>query len=207
MLKRNTFMGCFARESSPSQDRSRTSILLLIILVSLFGLARRSHAQATATAEKPGGIDAFGALNITSTDHLDTTDVGVAVGGAFLFNKFFWGQPGLAGRYTYMHGSTVHEYFVGGGGELHYRVGIVRPYLTLLGGVGGLSVPSFLNYSDSGNTILIGGGADVPVAHRLAARAEFTYSFDNITGYHNTPVGEINLSPWSINLGVVYRIK
>jgi len=207
MLKRNTFMGHFARASSPSPGRLRTSVLPLLMLLSLFGLAHRSQAQARATAEKPGGVDVFGALNITSTDHLDTTDVGVAVGGAFLLNKFFWGQPAFAGRYTYMHGSTVHEYFVGGGGELHYRVGIVRHYITLLGGVGGLSVPSFLNYSDSGNTILIGGGADVPVAHRLAARGEFTYSFDNITGYHNTPIGEINLSPWSINLGVVYRIK
>jgi hypothetical protein len=206
MLKRNTFMGCFARVSSPSRDRPRTSTLLLIILVSLFGFARRSHAQATATAEKSGGIDAFGALNITSTDRNSNTDVGFAVGGAFLLRKFLLGQPAFAGRYTYMHGSTVHESFIGGGGELHYRFGKLMPYITLLGGVGGLSYPS-VNYSDSGNTILIGGGVDYPVTRRIAARGEFTYSFDNITGYHNTPVGEINLSPWSINLGVVYHIK
>jgi hypothetical protein len=206
MLKRNTFMGHFARASSPSSGRLRTSVLPLLLLASLFGLTHSSHAQARATAEKPGGIDVFGALNITSTDHLASTDAGVAVGGAFLLNKFFWGQPAFAGRYTYMHGSTVHESFVGGGGELHYHYRMLRPYITLLGGVGGLSVPS-LHYSDSGNTILIGAGTDFPVTHRLAARGEFTYSFTNITGYHNTPVGEINLSPWSINLGVVYRIK
>ncbi len=204
MLKRNTFMGCFARVSSPSPDRPRTSILLLIILVSLFGLARRSHAQATPTAEKTGGIDAFGALNITSTDRNTSTDVGVAVGGAFLLKRFFFGQPAFAGRYTYIHGSIVNESFVGGGGELHYRFGKLMPYITLLGGVGGLS---WTHYSDSGNTILIGGGADYPVTHRIAARGEFTYSFTDITGYHNTPVGEINLNPWSINLGVVYHIK
>lgn len=203
MLKRNTFIGCFAR--SQSRGRIRTSILLLV-LVSLFAQVRTSHAQASATAEKAGGIDVFGALNITSADHAGDTDVGATVGGALLLRKFLFGQPALAARYSYMHGSSANESFVGGGAELHYHYRMVRPYLTVLGGVGGLSVPS-VNYSDSGNTFLIGGGVDVPINHRFAVRGEFTYSFINITGYHNTPAGEINLNPAAANIGVVYHIK
>jgi hypothetical protein len=205
ILKRNTFIGCFANAISNVRTRPRASVLLLM-LVSLSGLVRSSHAQARATAEKAGGLDAFGALNITGTDHTDDTDVGVAVGGAVRMRKFFFGQPAFAGRYSYMHGSTANEYFVGGGGELHYRFSMLRPYITILGGVQGLSIPS-VHYSDSGNTLLVGGGTDIPINLRFAARAEFNYAFDNITGYHNTSVGQINLNPWSINLGVVYRIK
>jgi hypothetical protein len=206
MLKRNPLFGCFASAISHFRARPRTSALLLIPAL-IFGLSRISLAQAIPTAEKGGGVDVFGALNISDSDLFSDKDAGFTVGGEYFLKKFFFGQPGLSARYTHFYGSTVKESFVGGGGELHYHYRMLRPYITLLGGVQGLYVPSALNYSDSGNTLLIGGGVDYPVTRKVAARAEFTYGFVNITGYHNTPIGEINLNPWSINLGVVYHIK
>jgi hypothetical protein len=214
MLKRNTFMGRFVRASSPSLGRLRTSVLLLLMLLSLFCLARRSHAQATPTAEKNGGIDVFGAFTLTSpyypccnlSDYSPSKDVGVSVGGAYMLKKFLWGQPAVAARYSFVTGSHVNESFFGGGGELRYQFRMLRPYATLLGGVGSLSVPA-TGYRDSGNALVVGGGTDYPVSPRFAARGEFTYSFVDITGYQNTQVGAKHQNPWSINLGVVYHIK
>jgi hypothetical protein len=206
ILKRNTFIGRFARAIRPFPGRPCTSLLLLAV-VSLFGLARTSHAQAIPTAEKAGGLDAFAAVTITNPDYAPSKNAGFTVGGSYLLRKFFWGTPAFAARYSYTTGTTVNESFFGGGGELHYHYRMLRPYATVLYGVGGLAVPSIFNYSDSGNTLLIGGGADVPVSRKFAARGEFNYSFVDITGFHNTPVGEITLSPWSINIGVVYHIK
>jgi hypothetical protein len=206
MLKRNTFIGRFARVIRPSPGRLRTSLLLLSV-VSLFGLSGTAHGQATPTAEKSGGIDVFGALTITDPDYAGSKDAGFTVGGSYLLRKFIWGTPALAVRYNYTAGSTVNESFFGGGGELHYHYRMVRPYATLLYGVGGLAIPSIHNYSDSGNTLLVGGGVDVPVSRKFSARGEYTHNFVHITGYQNTTYGEITLSPWSISIGAVYHIK
>jgi opacity protein-like surface antigen len=211
MLKRNTFIGCFARAISRPLGHPRAS-LLLFSLVAWFGFAGTTHGQAVPTAEKTAGIDVFGTFTLTSPDYglTKTTgvteDAGFTVGGAYQMRKFFWGQPAAAVRYSYVTGSSVNETFIGGGGELRYRYHMLRPYITVLGGVGSLTYRAS-GYNDSGNTFLFGGGADYPVSPKFSARAEFTYSRVNITGFQNTQVGSISLNPWSINLGVVYHIK
>jgi opacity protein-like surface antigen len=210
MLKRNTFVGCFAR--AISRPLGSGASLLLLSLVASFGLVGVSHGQAMPTAEKTAAIDAVGTFTLTSPDYgvTKTTgvteDYGFTVGGDYLMRKFFWGQPALAVRYSFVTGSTVRETFVGGGGELHYRYRMLRPYITVLGGIGSLTYLSS-GYNDSGNGILIGGGADYPLSPRVSARAEFDYSHVDITGYKNTAIGEIKLNPWSVNLGIVYHIK
>jgi len=211
MLKRNTFVGSCVREIY-LPGRRLTSVLLLsfVSIFALFGLLATSHAQAIPTAEK-GGVDAFGAFTFNSTDVKELSgssqkDVGGAVGAALLFRRFSFGQLALAARYSTVRSSTTDQTFFGGGLESHYRVGPVRPYATILYGVGGLSLPN-TTYSDSGNTILVGGGVDLPLSHKFAARGEFTYSFVNITGYNNTSVGEIKISPIAVNIGLVYHIK
>jgi hypothetical protein len=211
MLKRNTFIGCFARAISRPPGRPRASLPLLSLVAS-FAFVGTSHGQALPTAEKSAGIDVFGTFTLTSPDYgvTKTTgvteDAGFTVGGEYKLRKFFWGQPAAALRYSFVTGSTVNETFLGGGGELRYRYHMLRPYITVLGGVGGLTYRSS-GYNDSGNALMVGGGADYPVSQKFSARAEFTYSHVDITGFQNTQVGAIHLSPWSINLGVVYHIK
>jgi hypothetical protein len=211
MLKRNTLIGCFARAISRPPGSPRASLALFALLAS-FGFVGTSHGQATPTAEKTGGIDAFGTFTLTSPSYglTKTTgvteDAGFTVGGDYKLRKFFWGQPAAAVRYSFVTGSSVNETFYGGGGELRYRYHLLQPYITVLGGVGSLTYRAS-GYNDSGNTLLFGGGADYPVSPRFSARAEFTYSRVNITGFENTQVGAIHLTPWSINLGVVYHIK
>jgi hypothetical protein len=209
MLKQNTFVGCLARAIRLCLG-SPLTLALLLSLASSFGLVATSHAQATATADK-GGIDIVGAVTITSTSidpffHNSTQDIGGSVGGDLLLRKFIFGQPALAVRYTNVTSSSADQTFIGGGLESHYRVGPVRPYATILYGVGGLSLPH-TTYSDSGNTLVVGGGVDVPLNPKFAARGEFTYSFVDITGYHNTSVGQIKISPATFNIGIVYHIK
>jgi hypothetical protein len=213
MLKRNTFIGCFARAISRPQDRSRVSLLLLS-LVALFVFVEKSHAQAIPTADKNGGIDAVGTFTFTSPDYPccnvhdypASNDAGVTVGADYLLKRFVWGQPAIAVRYSFVTGSTVNETFAGGGMELHYRYHLFMPYFTALGGVGSLSLPA-TGYKDSGNTYVVGAGTDYPLAPRFSARGEFTYSFVDITGFQGTLAGAKDMHPWSINLGVVYHIK
>ena len=215
MLKRNTFIGCFAGAPSHSPSLPLISLLFLSLLT-LFGFVGTSHAQAIPTADKTGALDAFGALNITGTDYTQgitgyahdsaSIDAGVTAGASFALRKFFWGQPVIAGRYSFVHGATANETFMGGGGELRYHYQRFRPYITVLGGIGSLSVPT-TGYKDTGNALLVGGGTNYPLAPRFSARAEFNYSFVDITGFDNTQAGAKSLTPWSFNLGIVYHIK
>jgi hypothetical protein len=205
MLKRSTSLGSIACLFIPSRLRLRASGLLLL-LVSVFGGIRTSHAQAIAAADKTGQINVFGTYNLTSPDYSYQKDNGFTVGGEFLFRRLIIGQPGVAVRYSKVWGPVVNESFVGAGLESHYKIAFVRPYATVLYGVGGLN-SSRIGYSDSGNTLLVGGGADVPVSHRFSARAEFIYGFMHISGTNGTPVGELNLTPATVNLGLVYHIK
>jgi hypothetical protein len=205
MLKRNTSVGLLPRIKGPSMDHPPTSALLLL-LVSLLGFAKTSNAQAIAAAEKTGQINAFGTYTFTKPDYGPQNDNGFSLGGEYLFRRFIFGTPAVTVRYSRVTGPTAHETFFGGGVESHYRFGPVRPYATLLYGVGGLSVP-VNHYSDSGNELLLGGGVDVPLTRRFAARGEFTYGFLTISGQNGTSLGEINLSPISVNVGVVYHIR
>jgi hypothetical protein len=208
MLKRNTFVGCFARAIRSSPGHRLTSVLLLSLasIFGLFGLVATSHAQAISTADKGGQVEAFGAFTFGSSDYGPNKNEGGSVGGAFLLRKLIFGQPAIAARYVHLSGPTASETFFGGGLESHYRFGPVRPYVTALYGVGGL-IRSSINYSDSGNTLLIGGGADIPVTPKFDVRGEVTYSSIKITGYHDTSVGAVDLNPVSVNLGIVYHIR
>jgi hypothetical protein len=205
MLKRSTSLGSIACLFIPSRRRLQASGLLLL-LVSVFGGVRTSHAQAIAAADKTGQINAFGTYTLTSPDYSYQKDNGFTVGGEYLFRKLIIGQPGVAVRYSKVWGAAVNESFVGAGLESHYKIGFVRPYATVLFGVGGINSPR-TSYSDSGNTLLVGGGADVPVSRRFSARAEFVYGFMHIAGQNGTPEGELNLTPATLNLGLVYHIK
>jgi hypothetical protein len=203
MLKRN---GSLPRNSGRALGRSQTSVLLLLAAIASFGLVKTSNAQAIPVAERTGRFDIFGAYNLTSPDYGQTKNKeGFSAGGAYLLRNFAFGRPALAVRYSYSTGATVRETFIGGGLESHYRFGPVNPYLTALYGVGGLAVP-ITGYSDSGGTFLIGGGADVPINRRFAVRGEFLYGFLRISGYHGTSVGAIDLTPATLNIGVVYHI-
>jgi hypothetical protein len=204
MLKRSTSLGSIACLPIPRHRLQASGLLLL--LVSVFGWVRTSHAQAIAAADKTGQINVFGTYNLTAPDYSNQKDNGITVGGEYLFRKLIIGQPAVAVRYSKVWGPIVNESFIGAGLESHYRIAFVRPYATVLYGVGGLNSPK-TSYSDSGNTLQIGGGADVPFSHRFSARAEFIYGFMHIAGRNGTPVGELNLTPATLNLGLVYHIK
>jgi hypothetical protein len=207
MLKRITPLECFACSPGPSRRRLQVSGLLLL-LVSGFGLVKSSQAQAIAAAEKTGHLNAFGSYTFTSPDYDTKKDNGFSVGGDFLLRRFIFGQPAIAARYSRVTGPTVNETFVGGGLESYYRVGFVRPYVTALYGLGGLSTHINGGHtSDSGNNFLFGGGADIPISRRFSARAEYLYGFLKISGKNGGSQGQLDLNPSSLNLGIVYHIR
>jgi hypothetical protein len=179
--------------------------VVLLLLLSFFGMAKVSRAQAIPTREKNGGINIFGGYTFTTPDYGRQNDNGFFVGGNFVLRKFIFGQPAIAGRYSSVYGGTTNETFAGGGLESHYRIGPVRPYISALYGVGGVNV-SRAHYSDSGNEFLLGGGAEVPLAHRIGVRAEYSYGWLNIDGRNGTAQGSISLNPASVNIGAVYHL-
>jgi hypothetical protein len=206
MLKQSSFSGCFACLPGFSGRRLQTTGLLLL-LVSSFVWVRSSHAQAIATADKTGQLNVFGAYTLTSPDYSNQKDNGFTIGGDYLLRRFIFGHPALTGRYTRVTGPIMNETFAGGGLESFYKIGPVHPYATVLYGVGGLNSNFRGHYSDSGGELLIGGGVEVPFSRRFSARGEYTYGFLNISGKNGTPVGELNLTPSNVTLGVVYHIK
>jgi hypothetical protein len=207
MLKRSSSPGSSARLQSRLRRPLQTTGLLLL-LCSTFGWVRSSHAQAIATADKTGHVNVFGAYTLTFPDFSNQKDNGFTVGGDYMLRRFIFGQPAIAARYTRTTGPIMNESFAGGGLESYYKVGRVRPYATVLYGVGGLN-SNFRgsHYSDSGNELLIGGGAELPFRRRFSARAEYTYGFLHVSGRNGADFGELNLTPSNITLGVVYHIR
>ena len=204
MFKRNPFTGFLPRTSGLDSARLQTSALLLLLAITC--TSKTAHAQAIAAADRGGQIDAFGAYTYTKPDYGLQSSNGFSVGGDFLLRKFIFGRPGIAARYARVTGKSTNESFGGGGLELHYRFGPIRPYATVLLGLGTISSPP-VHYSDSGREVLFGGGVDVPLRHRFSARGEFTYGFLHIAGKNGGSQGEINLTPASATVGLVYNIK
>jgi hypothetical protein len=207
MLNRSSSPGSSARLQSRSRRPLPTAGLLLLLLSTL-GWVRSSHAQAIATADKTGHLNVFGAYTLTFPDYSSQKDNGFTVGGDFMLKRFIFGQPAIAARYTRTTGPIMNESFAGGGLESYYKIGRIRPYATVLYGVGGLN--SNLHgayYSDSGNELLIGGGAELPFKRRFSARAEYTYGFLKVSGRNGESFGQLNLTPSNITLGIVYHIR
>lgn len=205
MLKRNTLIGLPPRFLDLPMKRPQV-LTSLLLLASIFGLARTSQAQALPAAEKTGRIDLFGSYTFTQPDYGRENDNGFSVGGDYALRRFIFGTPAVAGRYSRVTGPTATETFVGGGLESHYKISVVRPYVMALFGLGGVDV-SRAHYSDSGNELLLGGGADVPLTRRFSARGEFAYGFLHISGRNGTAAGAIDLNPSSVNVGVVYHLR
>ncbi len=205
MLKRNPTTGLLACVPGRALRCLQTSVPLLSLVLAL-SFVRTAPAQAIPAAQRSGQIDVFGAFALTKPDYGETWDKGGMGGADLLFRQFRFGQPGIEFRYSKVTGATSNETFVGGGVESHYRIGKLAPYAALLYGVGGITVPQF-NYSDSGNTLQIGGGADYPLTHRFSARGEFMYGFMHISGSSSNPDSGLHLTPATINIGLVYNIK
>ncbi len=201
MLKRNTSSGLLPRLTG---SRRWTAFLLF---ASTCGFAKTSQAQAIPVAERTGRIDIYGGYSLTKPDFTETNANGFFIGGTYLLKKHTFGKPGISVRYNRTTNNSVTESFVGAGLDLRYRVKRVEPFVTGLFGVGNLALKITPPYSDSGFEALIGGGADVPITRRFAVRGELNYGFLKITGKNNTPIGEVTLTPFTVNVGAVYHFR
>jgi len=181
-------------------------VLLFLSLATALSFPAVGRCQAIPTAEASGGLDAYATFSLTKPDYGTSWDKGGTVGADYLIRNFRFGQPGVLFKYSNVTGSHAQETFVGAGLELAYPLRRVRPYASVAFGVGGLKVPE-IRYSDSGNTVLIGGGADIPLKGHFSARGEFTYGFVHISGQNGSSANELDLTPASINMGLVYFIK
>jgi hypothetical protein len=186
--------------------RTKLAVAVLAV-ISIFAVSSfPANAQAIPAGRKRGGdLDAFFTYGRARTDFGPVRNNVYTVGGDYMFRYFGLFQPGVNIRYRASTGAAVSEPFFGAG--LDVRLPVVfhlRPYAVADMGIGSVKQkPSGVN--DSGSSYILGGGFDVPVVNRFAARAEFDYQHIRISGGGRSP--DLTFTPYSISVGVVYRIR
>ena len=186
----------------------RTKLAVAVFTaISIFSISSpHSNAQAIPAGRKRGGdLDAFFTYGRARTDFGPTRNNVYTLGGDYMFRYFGLFQPGLNVRYRYSTAAVVDQPFFGAGVDVRLPVVLhLRPYAVADMGIGKVKQkPTGIN--DSGISYILGGGFDVPVVNRFAARAEFNYQHILISGGGRSP--DLTFTPYSINVGVVYRIR
>ncbi|WP_263409846.1 porin family protein [Terriglobus tenax] len=182
----------------------RIKFAVLAVALTLAGSSFQAKAQAIPTAQKRGDVDAFFLYGRANTDYGPVKNNVYTFGVDYMFRPIRFGQPGVNVRYSRSSGSVVDEPFFGGGLDWRFREHYhVRPYAVADIGVGSLKVKAN-GFDDSGTSYILGGGADIPITSRFAGRVEFDYQHIKISGGAGP---DLTFTPYSINFGVVYRIK
>ncbi|NUQ27234.1 MAG: outer membrane beta-barrel protein [Acidobacteriaceae bacterium] len=186
--------------------RTKLAVAVLAV-ISIFALSSfPGNAQAIPAGRKRGGdLDAFFTYGRARTDFGPARNNVYTVGGDYMFRYFGMFQPGVNIRYRASTGEAVNEPFFGAGVDVRLPVVFhVRPYAVADMGVGKVEQkPTGVN--DSGTSYILGGGFDVPVVNRFAARAEFNYQHILLSGGGRS--ADLTFTPYTINVGVVYRIR
>ncbi|WP_263418748.1 porin family protein [Terriglobus albidus] len=185
--------------------RTKLAVAVLAAISILSISSPHSNAQAIPAGYKRGGdIDAFFTYGRARTDFGSAQNNLYTLGGDYMFRYFGMFQPGINVRYIHSTGAVVDEPFFGGGIDLRFRqFWRLRPYGVADMGIGSVKEKS-PGIDDSGVSYILGGGIDVPIVSRFAARAEFNSQHILISGGKGP---DLTFTPYSLNVGVVYHIR
>lgn len=183
--------------------RSTLAILFSAVLLVVPG---KLIAQAIPAASKQADISVFGAFSRVNPDYGPQKNNGVMYGVDYTRYMHWFVTPSLEFRGRVNPGETVGERTVGGGIRLEHPIQRFHPYADFLVSAGTLTfshpiidVRHKLYKSDDSIVYSMGGGVDVDVTSRFAARVDYQYEFWSL-GTNQT------FTPTVFSLGVVYRI-
>jgi Outer membrane protein beta-barrel domain len=172
----------------------------VLILGAFFASTQTAPAQALEAGQRGAEIAPFAQYTILSPDWGPDRDLGYTVG--IDYTRFIRSivQPSLEVRMTSANGPTVDEKSYSGGLKLQTRIHGVRPYATVLGGVGSITFnqPRGNYLGDNAVIYSAGGGALFRAGQHIDLRIDYTYQFWNLDPQTLTPV--------TLGIGVAYRI-
>ena len=120
-------------------------------------------------------------------------------------------QPSAELRITGNSGPVAREYTYAPGIKLATVIHGIRPYATVLGGIGTVYFvhPSIQGHKglyahDSSQLLSLGGGAELDISRSLLLRVDYTRQFWSLKQFFvaNEPLG-----PSALSIGVSYRIR
>jgi opacity protein-like surface antigen len=179
--------------------------------INVYGLYSLVNPDGKATLNYPqGSTYPSGFLNTNDWNN------GGAVGADFRLGRFVFGQPSLGARLTFSTSNFAKENTYLFGPELHYVFGRFHPYGSFLLGKGDITYKPG-GFEDDSIVYQLGGGLDYRLTRKLAIRVvDFQYQWWNL-GTHVYPAGLLpgqstqtfstNLQPYSLNFGMIFRIR
>jgi hypothetical protein len=181
------------------QNLLRRAIQSSLLVGALFP-AVSAHGQAMITAGRQTAFTPFGQMTLLRPDWGQQSNYGYTVGADYTHFIHSRIQPSFEVRASAANGNTVNEHTYLGGFQLQTPFRGIYPYLTLLGGYGGIHY----DYNTGGYTgdhsliYSLGGGADVPIARALRLRLDYTWQSWNIAPQ--------TINPMTISAGFAYTL-
>jgi hypothetical protein len=162
------------------------------------------HAQvAPAGIARSGSLDIYAMYKYTNPDEIVSADHGISYGAEFKLRPIFHVQPGIMGRgENDFNWKFVKWDIYSGGPQFHFMPNYrLSPYAGVMFGL------AHAHYrgggSDTGTDLQPGVGATYRLTHRFAVIGDFQYHFVDM-GTHNGI--DTTFTPWSLNVGVQYKI-
>jgi hypothetical protein len=166
----------------------------------VLGFAPVAGAQATITAGRQNAITPFAQATLLRPDWGPNSNIGYTVGLDYTHFIHSRVRPSFELRTTYANGIVVNEHSYLGGFQLQVPFHGIYPYVTFLGGYGGIHY----NYYNGGYTgdhsyiYSLGGGADIPLARSFRLRLDYARESWNIAPQ--------TINPVHISAGIAYTL-
>jgi opacity protein-like surface antigen len=181
----------------------RLQPLVLVPLLLLSAIAAKAQVAPAGVIGR-GSLDVFAMYKYTNPDLIYSPDNGITYGAEFKLGPILHVQPGIEFRgeedFNYKY---IRWHVYSGGPQFHFMPSHrLSPYAGVLFG---LAPATFFpgGGSDTATDVQVGGGATYRLTHRFAAMSDFQYHFMDF-GTHNGV--DTTFTPWSVSVGVQYRI-
>jgi hypothetical protein len=168
----------------------RNLLRLSLLLLGILCTTAAAHAQAIVTADRTHAVTPFAQWTLVSPDWGPSKIPGYTIGVDYTRFIHLPVQPSFEVRTSAANGKTVNEHTYLGGFQLQVPFRRISPYVTFLGGYGGIHY-NYFNGGYTGDHSLIyslGGGAEIPIAPYIRLRLDYTRQSWNIAPQTINPV-------------------
>lgn len=179
------------------QTLLRRAILCSFMLAALLP-TDSARGQAMITGGRQTAFTPFGQATLLRPDWGPNSNFGYTIGADYTHFIRSRIEPSFEVRASTANGTTVNEHTYLGGIQLQTPFHGIYPYVTFLGGYGGIHYNYYLGGFTGDHSLIysLGGGADIPVASHLRLRLDFTRQFWNVAPQ--------TINPMTISAGFAY---